>query len=217
MRRFLFVSSLLIVGILLALPLTGALAQGASGEAKLTGGLGGPGITQSGNFFSGLTGVYRLGLSLVGLSALFMIVWGGLNYIWAGENTSQVQRGRERIRNALVGILIAATSYALLKTINPDLIKPQIDLSNIKQLQKQAPESGYQPTIRDPRFERGPVEVRNQNDIGTAPTGRVSNLSQCQGAAVFDQRCSDACRNSGGQYVQQLGVGGVGYRYGCQR
>ena len=126
MRRFLFISALLIVGVLLVLPLTGVLAQGASGEAKPTGGSGGPGITQSGNFFSGLTGVYRLGLALVGLSALFMIVWGGLNYIWAGENTSQVQRGRERIRNALVGILIAATSYALLKTINPDLVNFQI-------------------------------------------------------------------------------------------
>ncbi|MBI2054692.1 MAG: hypothetical protein HYT39_01180 [Candidatus Sungbacteria bacterium] len=127
----------LIVSLLLAVivlsPVTAAHAAGASGEASnfnpegaFQGSDVGKNFGGGGGFFSGLTGVYRLGLALVGLSALFVIVWGGLNYIWAGENTSQVQRGRERIRNALVGILIAATSYALLRTINPDLVKFQI-------------------------------------------------------------------------------------------
>lgn len=168
-------------------------------------------------FFSGLTGTYRLGLSLVGISALLMIVWGGINYIIARDDSSKVTAAKEKIRNALIGILIAATSYALLKTINPDLVNFQIRLPALRGPVERAPEAGYPPTIRDPRFERGPVEVRSQSDIGTAPTGQVSNLSQCQGATVFDQRCSDACRNSGGQYIQQPGIGGVGYKYNCQR
>lgn len=77
-------------------------------------------------FYDSLRYTYLLGLSLVGISALFMIVWGGIYYIIAGDNTSFLEKGRGKIKNALWGIFIAAISYALLFTINPDLVKFRI-------------------------------------------------------------------------------------------
>ena len=122
MRHLTLIAILALAGVFIILPMTVIHADGAHGDATY----GGPDTfgkpAAEGNFFSGLTGTYRIGLSLVGISALFVIVWGGVNYITAGEDSSKVTQARQRIRNALVGILIAALSYALLRTINPDLV-----------------------------------------------------------------------------------------------
>lgn len=96
---------------------------------------GGQATTQSGSqtpsqeaqqstasFLDQLRGVYRVGLAIVGLAALVYIIWGGIEYIVAGESKSLVESGRSRIKNALIGILVAAISFALLRTINPDLV-----------------------------------------------------------------------------------------------
>lgn len=76
--------------------------------------------------FTGLEKFYGLGLGLVGLSAFFMIVRGGLNYVIAGDNASRVAEGKRMITNALIGVAIAAASYAILYTINPNLVKLRI-------------------------------------------------------------------------------------------
>lgn len=78
------------------------------------------------SFYDEIQNIYRLGLALVGVSALFVIVWGGLDYLTAGESASRVETGKKRIWNGLYGIALAAISFALLYTINPDLVKLRI-------------------------------------------------------------------------------------------
>ncbi len=92
---------------------------------------------QEGQFFAGLKNFYLLGLSLVGISALLMIVWGGIDYIVAGDSSSRVEAGRKKIMNALWGIFIAGISYAMLYTINPDLVKFRI--GSVQEYRSQAP------------------------------------------------------------------------------
>ena len=91
---------------------------------------------EEGKFFDGLKNFYLLGLSLVGISALLMIVWGGIDYVVAGDSTSRVEAGRKKITNALWGIFIAGISYALLYTINPDLVKFRIGTTGDYQSQQ---------------------------------------------------------------------------------
>ncbi|OHA00699.1 MAG: hypothetical protein A3C11_01630 [Candidatus Sungbacteria bacterium RIFCSPHIGHO2_02_FULL_49_12] len=79
------------------------------------------------NFLTSMQNIYWLGLSLVGISALFVIVWGGFDYVTAGESESRATSGKNKIRNAVIGILVAAVSYALLNTINPDLVKLRLN------------------------------------------------------------------------------------------
>lgn len=76
--------------------------------------------------YNGLKEVYLIGLGLVGISALFVIVWGGLDYITARDSATGVERGKKRIKNGLAGIALAAVSYIILYTINPDLVKLNI-------------------------------------------------------------------------------------------
>lgn len=70
-----------------------------------------------------LTHLYQWFLGFVGIAALLGIVIGGVMYMFAGANITKVDAARGWITNAFVGILIAAFSYLLLKTINPDLIQ----------------------------------------------------------------------------------------------
>lgn len=73
--------------------------------------------------------LYAWLLGLVGLAALFAIVYGGVLYIFSGaiESTANARRW---ITNALIGLIIASASYLILRTINPDLVR-KFDIQSI--------------------------------------------------------------------------------------
>lgn len=65
--------------------------------------------------------VYTYLLGLVGISALFMFIWGGIAYTTATEGG--VKEAKQKISNALFGFAIALLGYLGLITINPDFVK----------------------------------------------------------------------------------------------
>src|SRR3990167_5541261 len=60
-------------------------------------------------------------IGLCAVLAVVMIVVGGIE-VMTSELAHTKQAGKERIENALLGLLIALGAYALLFTINPDLL-----------------------------------------------------------------------------------------------
>lgn len=73
------------------------------------------------NIMIGLT----IGISAV--LAVVMIVIGGMEYM-TSELVSSKEEGRKRMTNAVLGLLIALGAYALLFTINPDLLNTNIKI-----------------------------------------------------------------------------------------
>lgn len=69
-----------------------------------------------------IAGVYRYAVSIAGLIAGVMFVMGGFQYLTAGGDSSRVSQGRERITNAVIGLLMVFGAYVMLLTINPDLV-----------------------------------------------------------------------------------------------
>ena len=69
-----------------------------------------------------LGNLYKWMLGIVGLASLFAMVYGGVLYIFSGaiESTAEAKRW---ITNALWGLLLAALSWVILYTINPELVK----------------------------------------------------------------------------------------------
>ncbi len=68
---------------------------------------------------------------VIGLSAVFavvMIVIGGIEYM-TSELISSKEAGKEKIEGALLGLIIALGAYALLNTINPDLLNSDLKIS----------------------------------------------------------------------------------------
>lgn len=75
-----------------------------------------------GSYSSYLDNLYQYLLGLVGIAALGAMVYGGVLYIVAAGNPSKLGEAKKWISNAIYGLLLAAFSYVLLYTINPDLV-----------------------------------------------------------------------------------------------
>ena len=73
--------------------------------------------------------LFTFGISFAGIAAVAMIVVGGVQYITAYGNSSVVQSAKNRITQALLGLLLAICAWLILYTINPDLINGGLDFS----------------------------------------------------------------------------------------
>ena len=69
-----------------------------------------------------IQGIYNYVLVLVTVLATAMVAWGGIKWLSAGGNASQVDSALTTITNALIGLLLALGTYFILNTINPELI-----------------------------------------------------------------------------------------------
>jgi hypothetical protein len=75
--------------------------------------------------------VFNILLILAGVLSFLMIVIGGFQYMAVDSITGKAG-GKERIKNAILGLLIALGAWIILNTINPDLINLGF---NVKQVQ----------------------------------------------------------------------------------
>jgi len=66
--------------------------------------------------------LYEWTISITGILAGIMIMIGGLLYLTAGGSPERVSNAKSYISNALIGLILALTSYFLLQTVNPALL-----------------------------------------------------------------------------------------------
>lgn len=69
--------------------------------------------------------VYNYGVSIAGLLAGVMFVVGGFQYLTAGDS-ERVKQAKQRIKDALIGLLLVFGAYGILNTINPDVLRLQM-------------------------------------------------------------------------------------------
>ena len=71
----------------------------------------------------------KLFIGLCAVLSVVMIVIGGIE-VMTSELAHTKEAGKEKIAQALLGLVIALGAYALLYTINPDLLKSYIKVPN---------------------------------------------------------------------------------------
>ncbi|MEO5635328.1 MAG: hypothetical protein ABIS26_01730 [Candidatus Paceibacterota bacterium] len=69
----------------------------------------------------------KIFIGICAVLAVIMIVMGGIEYM-TSELVSSKEAGKERITHAIFGLLLALGAYALLFTINPDLLNSEFDI-----------------------------------------------------------------------------------------
>ncbi|MFZ2072434.1 MAG: M15 family metallopeptidase [Minisyncoccia bacterium] len=79
-------------------------------------------------FANYLNALIKLCIGLAAVLAMIMIVMGGIEYM-TSELVSSKQAGKQKILHAVLGLLLALGSYAILNTLNPELLN--LSLSNI--------------------------------------------------------------------------------------
>ena len=83
------------------------------------------------NLSSYLEAVFAFGISIAGILAVTMIVIGGIQYLTAYGNTGMVTNAKNRITQALLGLLLAIGAWLILYTINPDLATGELTIPSV--------------------------------------------------------------------------------------
>ena len=90
-----------------------------------------PGV-KTGTSFSGfLNAAFKLGLAAAATLAVVMITIGGLQYMTTDSIYNKTE-GKEKIQDAIIGLLIALLIWLILFTINPNLLKFDINIDGTK-------------------------------------------------------------------------------------
>ncbi len=77
--------------------------------------------------------VYKYLIGIVGILATVVMMIGGVIWITSGGNASLVGNAKAWISGALMGLVLALSSYTLLHTINPDLVSiKNLDIKSVK-------------------------------------------------------------------------------------
>lgn len=80
----------------------------------------------SGSSVQGLAGYiqlfYEFVVYIIAIAAVIMLMFGGFKWATAAGNSSMVASAKNTITNALIGLVLALTSFLLLYAINPNLV-----------------------------------------------------------------------------------------------
>jgi|GEM_PF-2177744 len=71
--------------------------------------------------------IIRLAIGIAGVLAVIMIVMGGIQYMTT-ELVHSKGQAKERITNAILGLLVALGAWLILNTINPALVSTKVDI-----------------------------------------------------------------------------------------
>ena len=114
--------------VLLALPLTGQAAVDRVNLELQVKGLNyqfQSSDTSTGNIARYISAIYQYAIGIVGILAAVVLMFGGVLWIVAGGNATQISEAKAWIGAALTGIVLALTSYLILNTVNPALVNLQ--------------------------------------------------------------------------------------------
>ncbi len=76
--------------------------------------------------------LYKFSFVAIALSALLMITIGGFYWLMSAGNQSVAGTAKKLITDALIGLGVALVSWLILNTINPDILKGELDTSVMK-------------------------------------------------------------------------------------
>ncbi len=96
-------------------------------EPLVVGGVSKPSV----NIATYLKEMFKIGIGLAGVFAVFMIIWGGFQYM-STDAVRGKSEGKEKIEGALWGLGLALGSFLILNTINPQLLEFSGGLEPIK-------------------------------------------------------------------------------------
>jgi len=93
-----------------------------------------PGIRapERGNFPDFLRYVYQIFLGGGAFLAVLFLFWGGILYLISTGNPNQQIQAQKMISSALLGLLILFSSYAILSTLDPNLVIWGIQVADLK-------------------------------------------------------------------------------------
>jgi hypothetical protein len=140
--------------------------------------------------------VYRYLVSIILVVAIVMVVYGGFLYLTGAAGIGSIQRGKQIIRDALIGMVVVLAAYSILQTINPSTTQFRLNPESIECVGISASS-----TARDPNADEGgaiPACVRDSQCREGRVCLRTSNTEGLSSGQCTQGRANELCRCSGG-------------------
>lgn len=114
----------------------------------------------------------KIVIGIAAVLAVLMIVFGGIQWMMSDSFLAK-GAGKEKIKNAILGLLLALSSYLILNTINPDLVNINFGLEG-QTIGIAADEAAYEPyDLDDPTTSSG-YKINGSSFQNPTPTPGVS-------------------------------------------
>jgi hypothetical protein len=121
-----------------------------------------------------ISGIYNYLILIAGVVAATLSVIGGFQYLTAGGDAGKVKAAKERITNAVAGVILLLGAYTILKLVSPALT----DLKGLE-----IPVVKMIPALTA-------VEITEYADVNTPQTGgRRGNFAFCRDTEECRQKC----------------------------
>jgi hypothetical protein len=76
--------------------------------------------------------IWQFVISVGGLMVVLYFIWGALEWITAGGDQSKIQKGRDRIIQSVIGMILLAGSFIIITLINTIFFQSTFDILNIQ-------------------------------------------------------------------------------------
>jgi hypothetical protein len=165
-----------------------------------------PGINQSGtaDFPTFLKGIFTILLSIGGILAVGLLVYGGIVYM-TSEISNKKSEAKRRIQAAVWGLLLLISSYLILNTINPQLLEFKFLNPGNTTAQNNTPAAQSQtPSVISAPPGKA-VDGTLSLDAGTLNQSAVNELQ------VFENQC----KQKAGGYVESVGSLATSRTFAC--
>ena len=170
--------------------------------------------------------LYPFGLSVAAILAVFMLVLAGIQMVAAAGNTAMIESAKGKIWAAVFGLLIAAGSYLILRTINPDLINLELNLKEL-QIKQEFQTSFPTPTFENTEKITGTTGQALNTGIDACKAGGGTPATSaggflCAGKDIDKQRINHSvdennCRQAGGTVQRNIQFQGGGGGNFCSK
>jgi hypothetical protein len=173
--------------------------QGNGVDCSSAGGNGHPAETVT--FQTYVQYVFNLAIALAAVAAVFMMVWGGFEYMTSSAVNTKSD-GLKKVYNAIGGLALVLCSFLILKTINPQFVQvpaslvTPLNLSSenttsawMTAIQKQA--NDFQVTDAATKQQISNIEANVAQDISDT-TSLATSIYSLTGEEDTAQACKDA-------------------------
>jgi ABC-type nickel/cobalt efflux system permease component RcnA len=80
--------------------------------------------------------LFKMAISIGAVIAVLQFVYGGIIYMMTESGAVAMGESKERMQNALLGLVMLLATYIVFNQINPDLLNLKVDLNQLPETQK---------------------------------------------------------------------------------
>lgn len=99
------------------------------------------------NFGDYLKRVYEIGITVTIVLAVLYLVIGGFGYMTSSTSITDKEGAKNKMTNAILGLLLALLSYVILNTISPQFTKFSLNISEVGKSFNTVPATGAGGTV----------------------------------------------------------------------